>query len=66
MDDVQVVFGILTHCFVQWASYILCCIFFSSTLIDSFAFFDFSLFQVFGHLLGLRSFDSPKGTLTYK
>jgi hypothetical protein len=66
MGDVQVAFGILTHYFVQRPSYPLRCILPSSTYIESIISFDFSFLQNFGHLLGPRSFDSPKGPLVCK
>jgi len=66
MGDVKVAFRILTCCFVQRPSYLLRCTPSSSTFIQSFISFDFSLFQVFGRLLGPRSFDNPKGPLTCK
>jgi hypothetical protein len=66
MNDVQVAFGILTHCFVQWLSYLLQCTPPSSTFIKSLTSFDSSLLQVFGHLLGPRSFNNPKGSLAHK
>lgn len=63
MGDVQIAFKILTHCFMQQPSYILLYILPSSTFIESFIYFHYSSFQMFGHLLGLDSFDSPKGFL---
>jgi hypothetical protein len=65
MGDVQVTFGILIR-FVQCPSYLLQCTFPSSTFAKSFISFDFSLLQMFGRLLGPRSFDSPKGPLVCK
>jgi len=66
MGDVQVAFGILIHCFIQRPSYFLWCTPPFSTFIKSLISFDFSFFQMFGHLLGLSSFDSPKGPLVRK
>ncbi len=34
--------------------------------LESLIYFDFSLHKIFGHLLGLGSFDSPNGPLTHK
>jgi hypothetical protein len=58
MSDVQVVCGILTHCFVQWPLYLLQCSSSSSTFIKSFVSFDSSLLQVFGCLSSLGSFNN--------
>ncbi len=66
MGDVQVAFGILTHCFVQRPSYLLQCTPPSSIFIESLISFDFSLHKMFGHLLGLRSFNSPERPLAHK
>ncbi len=66
MGNVQVTFETLIHCFVQWPSYLLRCTPSSSTFIESLISFDFSLFQMFGCLLGLGSFDNPEGLLTRK
>jgi hypothetical protein len=66
MGDVQVAFGILTHYFVQRPSYLLLCTPPFFTFIEALISFDFSLLQVFRHLLGPRSFDKPKGPLTHK
>jgi hypothetical protein len=52
MGDVQVAFGILTHCFVQRPSYLLQCTHSFSTFIESLSSFDSSLLQVFGCFLG--------------
>jgi hypothetical protein len=53
LGDVYVAFGIMLH-----TSF--------STFIDSLISFDFSFLQVFGCLLGTKSFDSPKGPLARK
>ncbi len=45
---------------------LLRCTHLSSTFIESFISFDSSLLQMFGHLLGLGSFDSPKGLIAHK
>jgi hypothetical protein len=66
MGDVQVAFGILTHCFMQHLSYLLQCTLPSSTFIESLISFDPSLFQAFRHLLRPRSFDNPKGPFARK
>jgi hypothetical protein len=66
MGDVQVAFGILTHCFVQRPSYFLQCTPLFSSFIEFFISFDTYFFQMFGHLLGPRSFDNPKGYLARK
>ncbi len=66
MGDVQVAFGILTHCFMQWPSYLLRCTPPSSTFIESFTSFDFSFLQLFGHLLGPKSFENLKRPLACK
>jgi len=66
MGDVQMAFGILTHCFVQCPLYFLQCTPLSSTFIKSFISFDSSLLQMFERLLGLGSFNSPKGPLAHK
>jgi hypothetical protein len=66
MGDVQVAFGILTCYFVQHSSYFLQCTPPSSIFTESLISFDYSLLQVFGRLLGLGSFDSPKGLLVHK
>jgi hypothetical protein len=64
--DVQIAFGILIHCFMQWPSYLLQCTPPFSTFIKSLISFDSSFFQMFGHLLGLGSFDSPKRFIAHK
>ncbi len=66
MGDVQVAFWILTHHFVQWPSYLLWCTFLLFTFIESFIYFDSFFLQMFGHLLGLRSFDNLEGPLACK
>jgi hypothetical protein len=66
MGDVQVIFGVLIHYFMQRPSYFLKCTPSSSTFTESFIFFDSSLLQVFGCLLGLGCFDSPEGPLAHK
>jgi len=68
MGDVQVVFGILIHWFMQQPLYLLWCTLDFSTFIDFLASFDSSVLQVFGCLLGLGSFDSasPWRLLTRK
>ncbi len=66
MGDVQITFGILTHCFVQQPSSFLQCTPPSSTFIETFISFDSSFFKIFRHFLGFKSFDSPKGLLTCK
>jgi hypothetical protein len=65
LGDVQITFGILTHCYAQQSSYLLHCTPPSPIFINSFVFFYSSLFQVFGCLLGPRCFDSPKGFLAH-
>ncbi len=59
-------FGIWTHCFVKWPLYLLWCTLPFSTFIKYFISFDFSLLQMFGCLLGPRSFDSLEGPLASK
>jgi hypothetical protein len=66
MGDVQVAFGILIHCFMQCPSYFLWCTPPFSTFTKSFISFDSSFLYMFGCLLSLRSFDSPKGLLACK
>jgi hypothetical protein len=66
MDDVQVAFRILTYCFMQCPSYILQCTPPFFTFTKSLISFDFSLLQMFGHLLGLGSFDSLEGFIVCK
>ncbi len=66
MGDVHVAFGILICCFVQHPLYFLQCTSPSFTFTKSFISFDFSIFQVFGCLLGLRSFDSLERLLARK
>ncbi len=66
LSDVQVIFGILIHCYMQWPSYQLCCTPPFFTFIDSLVFFHFFLLQVFGHLLGPRSFDNLERSLAHK
>jgi len=66
MSDVQVVFSILIHCFMQRPSYLLRCASPTSTFIESFIYLYSSFHKTFGHLLGLRSFDIPKGPLVCK
>jgi hypothetical protein len=66
LGDVQVTFGILTHCYAQRPLYLLCCTPLYLTFIDSFISFDSSFLQVFGCLLGPRSFDSFEGPLAHK
>ncbi len=66
LGDVHVTFGILTHCYAQQPSYQFCFTPPSLTFIDSLISFDSSLFQMFRHLLGLRSFDSLEGPIFHK
>ncbi len=66
MGDVHVVFGILTRCFMQHPSYLLQCTPSFSTFTKFVISFDFSLFQIFGCLLGPRSFDSLEKPLVRK
>jgi hypothetical protein len=66
MGDVHVAFGILTYCFMQWPSYLLWCTLLSSIFIELFISFNSSVHKVFGHLLGLGSFDSLEGPLAHK
>ncbi len=66
MGDVQVTFRILIHCFMQWPSYFLWCTPPYSTFIKSLTSFDSSLLQVFGCVLGPRSFDNSEGPLDHK
>jgi len=66
MGDVQIVFGIVIHCFVQRPSYLLQCTLPSFTFTNFFISFDSSFLQVFGHLLGSRSFDILEGPLVHK
>ncbi len=66
MGDVQVAFGIITHCFMQWLSYLLHYTPPSSTFIEPFISFHSSLFQMFGSFLGPRSFDNLEGPLACK
>jgi hypothetical protein len=51
---------------VQCPSYLLRCILSSSTFTESIIYFYSSFLQIFGHLLGPRSFDSPEGPLVCK
>jgi hypothetical protein len=62
MDDVQVAFGILSHCFMQRPSYFLQCTP-PSTFIEFFTSFDFFL-QMFECFLNLGSFDNLEELLT--
>ncbi len=66
MGDVQIAFGILTHCFVQHPSYLLQCTPLSFTFTKSSISFYSSFLQVFGHLLGSRSFDILEKLLVHK
>jgi hypothetical protein len=66
MGDVHITFGILTCYFMQHPLYILQCTPSSSTFTEVFISFDSSFLQMFGCLLGPRSFDNPKGPLTHK
>jgi hypothetical protein len=66
MGDVQVAFGILTHCYMQQPLYLSCCTPPFPTFIDSFVSFNSSFLQVFGCLLVPRSFDSFEGPLAHK
>ncbi len=66
MGDVQVAFGLLIHCFMQWPSYLLWCTPPFSTFIKFLVFFYSSILQVFGRLLGLGSFDSQEWFLVHK
>jgi hypothetical protein len=51
---------------MQQPSYLLRCTPPISNFMESLISFDYSLLQVFGCLLGLRSFDNPKGCLVHK
>jgi len=66
MGAVQLAFGIFIHYFMQQPSCLLWCTPPSSTFIKFPVSFDSSFLQVFGHLLGSRSFDSPKKLLAHK
>jgi hypothetical protein len=66
MGDVHVAFRILICCFMQRPSYLLRCTPPSSTFIKSLIFFYSSFHKMFGHLLGLGSFDSLEGPLVHK
>jgi len=66
MGDVQITFRILIHYFVQWPSYFLWCTPPYSTFIKSLTSFYSSLLQVFGCVLGPRSFNNSKGPLDCK
>ncbi len=66
MGDVHVACGILIRCFLQCSSYFLQCTPPSSTFTKFFISFESSLLQLFGCLLGPRSFNSPKGPLARK
>jgi hypothetical protein len=66
MGDVLLAFGILTYYFIQRPSYFLRFTPPSSTFIESFTSFDSSLLQVFGCLLGPRSFSNLDEILAYK
>jgi len=66
MQNVHVSFGISIHYFMQRLSYFLWCTHLSSTFIESLSFFEYSFFEMFGHLLGLKSFYSLKWPLTCK
>lgn len=63
---VQVAFGILTHCFVQWPLHILCFLPPSSTFIESLPSFDSFFYQMFRCILGLRSFNDLNEPLNHK
>ncbi len=63
MGDVQVVVGILIHCFMQHPLYFLWRTPPFSTFTGSFILKNSFLLQMFGHLLGPRFFDNPKGPL---
>ncbi len=65
MGDVHIAFVILIHCFIQQPSYFLQSTPPSSTFIESFTSFDFSL-QMFGHILGLPSFNNLERPLAHK
>ncbi len=66
LNDVQIAFGILIHCYAQHPLYLLCCTPLIPTLIKSFVYFDYSFLQMFGSLMGLWSFDSPERFLGHK
>ncbi len=66
LGDVQIAFGILTHCYAEQPSYLLHCTPPSPTFINSLVSFDSSHFRMFGCLLAPRSFDSPKALLAHK
>jgi hypothetical protein len=66
MGDVQIIFKILIHYFMQRLSYLLWCTPPSSTFIETLTSFDSSLLQVFGRLLCPRSFDNSKRPLAHK
>ncbi len=66
MGDVHVAFEILIRCFMQHPLYLLQCTLPFSTFMESLISFDSSFHKMFGHLLGLRSFDSPEGLLACK
>ncbi len=65
LGNVRGAFGISIHCYAQHPSYLLRCTPPFPTFINTLVSFD-SSFQIFGRLLGLRSFDSPKGLLAHK
>jgi len=66
LEDVQIVFVIITHCFMQQPSYLLQCTPPIFTFIESLASFDSSFFQMFKCLLGPKSFDNLEGLLAHK
>ncbi len=66
MGDVQINFGILTHCYVQRPLYLLHFTPPSPTFIDTLVSFDLSFLQMFRRLLDPRTFDSLKGPLAHK
>jgi hypothetical protein len=66
MGNVQIAFGILTHCFAQRPSYILLCTPPYFTFTKSLISFNSSFLQVFGHLLGPRSFDILERPIVHK
>jgi hypothetical protein len=65
MGEIQIIFGILTHLFLQCPSYFLWYNFPTFKFKNLFTSFDLSLFRIFEHIINPRFFYGFEGKLTH-
>jgi len=65
IGEIQIIFGILAHLFLQCPSYFLWYIFPILKFKNLFTSFDLSLFRIFEHIINPRFFYGFEGKLTY-